>query len=356
MNTKNYRSSQSFLLISLTVILIYGFNTINPQRTDAAESSQLIFNSKSLEFINRFDRFYDVSSVKEQIFISGHFGAVLRSIDSGETWERLKTPTNKPLLGIESINEKIVWAVGGDGAVIHTKDGGETWTLIEIGTTEQLFQVEFINEQKGWIVGAYGTLLYTSDGGKNWEDHGEKVVLPYDEFEAEIHPMLNDIYFVDELTGWLVGENGTVFNTIDGGENWSYEKIIVEQRIPYLKAVFFQSPEKGVIIGEQGILLQTNNGGEDWRFTTLNTDYSLFDVSGDSNGYIIVGDNGLGISLEPNEAGLNQKYLFRENGKYGWISGVDISPSGRIVACGTNGSIMVSHGSNIEWTIFGPIN
>jgi len=355
MYVKNYYSSRFVLLFIITIVLL-SINTIILQDTEATESSRLKYNRKTLNIINHFDRFYDVSSIDNQIYISGHFGTVLRSTDGGENWKKLKTGTLNPLLGIEAVDENLIWAVGGNGTLIHSKDGGETWTSIESGTSEQLFEIKFISEQKGWVVGAYGVLLYTADGGKSWEDHSEKVIIPSDEFETQIDPMLNDIFFVDGQTGWLVGENGTVFNTIDGGENWSYKKITVEQQFPYLTAVFFQNQKNGIIVGEQGFLFQTENGGKDWRLIPVDTDYSLFDISGGSDSYVIVGDNGLGISVEFTETGKNERHLFSEIEKSGWISAVDVSPSGRIVACGTSGSIFVSHGSKAEWMTFRPFN
>ena len=34
---------------------------------------------------------------------------------------------------------------------------------------------------------------------------------------------LSDVYFIDESTGWAVGENGTIVKTTDGGTNWTIQ-------------------------------------------------------------------------------------------------------------------------------------
>ena len=34
---------------------------------------------------------------------------------------------------------------------------------------------------------------------------------------------LNDVYFIDNLTGWAVGDSGTVIKTTNGGQAWTVQ-------------------------------------------------------------------------------------------------------------------------------------
>jgi hypothetical protein len=48
-------------------------------------------------------------------------------------------------------------------------------------------------------------------------------ILPQNYWEPLENPSnnsYNKIHFVDSLTGWVVGDSGTIVHTSDGGENW----------------------------------------------------------------------------------------------------------------------------------------
>ena len=74
------------------------------------------------------------------------------------------------------------------------------------GADYYLNSVHFINEQTGWIVGSNGTILNTRNGGETWE--------------LQPSGTTNDLFsvhFTDALNGWAVGENGTILHTSTGG-------------------------------------------------------------------------------------------------------------------------------------------
>ena len=43
--------------------------------------------------------------------------------------------------------------------------------------------------------------------------------------------LLNDIHFVDNMTGWAVGDNGTIVATVDGGANWTVQNSGTPSRV-----------------------------------------------------------------------------------------------------------------------------
>ena len=74
----------------------------------------------------------------------------------------------------------------------------------------------------------YGYILKTTDGGANWEEN-------YSIIDIE----LNDIQFIDDNTGWAVGENGIVLRTTNGGVTWVEKeqetipkKLVLHQNYP----------------------------------------------------------------------------------------------------------------------------
>lgn len=76
---------------------------------------------------------------------------------------------------------------------------------------------------------------------------------------------LNDIHFVDSLTGWAVGDNGSIVATVDGGETWSPQTSGTTEK---LRSVFFLSDTLGWIAGgfsaSSNVLLMTEDGGANW--------------------------------------------------------------------------------------------
>jgi photosystem II stability/assembly factor-like uncharacterized protein len=51
-----------------------------------------------------------------------------------------------------------------------------------------------------------GTVLRTEDGGVTWKAQA-----------SHSSARLNDVFFIDPLHGWAVGEGGTVIHTANGG-------------------------------------------------------------------------------------------------------------------------------------------
>ena len=62
----------------------------------------------------------------------------------------------------------------------------------------------------GIVVGEQGTILRTTDGGQNWISQS-----------SGTYTYLYGVAFTDINNGTVVGLNGTILNTTDGGQNWT---------------------------------------------------------------------------------------------------------------------------------------
>jgi hypothetical protein len=87
-----------------------------------------------------------------------------------------------------------------EDGVFHTGDGVD-WTLYytDIVNAKGFYGIYFTNLVKGWVVGGQGTILRTTNGGTVWN--------------AESSGVSADLYgvdFVDTLNGWACGGNGTI--------------------------------------------------------------------------------------------------------------------------------------------------
>ena len=95
---------------------------------------------------------------------------------------------------------------------------------------------------------------------------------------------LNDLHFIDGQTGYVVGSNGTILKTVDGGMNWIGQNSGTNQP---LNAVYFCNPDTGWVVGgsSQALLLKTEDGGANWNSiaTGINSG-PLLDIEFQSSG------------------------------------------------------------------------
>ena len=124
------------------------------------------------------------------------------------------------------------------------------WSLQHSGTTENLTNVFFIDNNTGWIVGENGILLKTLDGGDSWG-----------QLASGTTKLLNKVKFFNKNEGYIAGESTLLF-TSDGGNNWSSAQSDGK--------VYFIDMNKGWMV-TQGVdieytikVFRTNDGGSNW--------------------------------------------------------------------------------------------
>jgi photosystem II stability/assembly factor-like uncharacterized protein len=194
--------------------------------------------------IDVYDDLYSVSAVGENhVWAGGYFGSIYRSVDGGKSWRKLESGTEKSINAIGFADERNGWAVGRQGYVVRTTDGGDTWERQSIPRHPQqhLFAVTAIDKDRAWIVGTWGGRYYTENGGRTWEDRsltvyeGHPVFKYLTEVELDRYKAgeiiyddigLNDVFFLDDKRGWIVGEWGSTWWTDDGGTNWNEGAIL----------------------------------------------------------------------------------------------------------------------------------
>ena len=116
------------------------------------------------------------------------------------------------------------------------------------------------------MVGNNGTILHTDDGGRNWTQQ-----------TSNAKESLNSVAFVTPQLGWAVGNGGIVLRTQDGGSHWTSGG---EDGLEGLSSVAFVSSQLGwaagmlVQAGGHGIILHTEDGGKSWnsQITQINGD------------------------------------------------------------------------------------
>jgi len=119
-----------------------------------------------------------------------------------------------------------------------------------IRRTDKFFDVAHVTGNTFVMVGYEGRILRSEDGGQNWT-----------EIQRPVDISLTQVTFVDDY-GWAVGHHGTIVHTRDGGKTWTAQKSNTEKSI---FAVSFTDKLHGWACGDESTWLWTDNGGESWN-------------------------------------------------------------------------------------------
>ena len=123
-----------------------------------------------------------------------------------------------------------------------------------------LLSISFINQNTGYAVGNFGTVIKTTDMGETWKNVELPTTCNY-----------TKIKFIDLNTGFLIRSDSTLLKTTNGGINWN----IICNSIGKIYNFSFNSPDTGIIIsGNDRHILKTTNGGINWfNFLSINNVY-----------------------------------------------------------------------------------
>jgi photosystem II stability/assembly factor-like uncharacterized protein len=235
------------------------------------------------------DKFYDVKALSaEKAVVVGYAGKILLTTDGGKSWQLKPSGTDVALYNVRFADAQNGWICGQDGLILHTTDGGETWTKQNTGINLAIFALWFANQNIGWAVAQQATYLRTTNGGESWEQGRIEASVEGVSEEATlalVDPTLFDIYFLDEKTGWMVGEFGKIYHTTDGGETWKEQQnallgqagIDDALNLPTWFGVRFVNASKGTVVGLEGKIAETTDGGQTWAYTA--EDLAVTDTS-----------------------------------------------------------------------------
>jgi photosystem II stability/assembly factor-like uncharacterized protein len=211
-------------------------------------------------------------------------------------------------------------------------------------TGSTLIGVRFVTPLTGWIVGFEGTILKTVNGGNTWVPQISNVPNP-----------LWAVSFIDTLTGWITGSSGTVLATRDGGENWRKE----DTGLPnFYYSVSFATRRTGWVSGGYGALMKTTDGGASWFKQNLKPGLSIFQSntffysvrSFDSSRVIVAGDGGQLLTSANGGALLTR----RESATSEIIFSTAFSDSQTGWAVGGKGCIIATTNGGTSWKDLSP--
>ncbi|MEZ5147854.1 MAG: YCF48-related protein [Bacteroidales bacterium] len=125
------------------------------------------------------------------------------------------------------------------------------WALQSpLPTREKLRSLNFINDTTGFTVGDNGLILRCLDGGNFWKQSISNTNLN-----------LYAVQFINTEIGYVSGENGLILKSIDGGSSWEQQISGVTNN---LSALYALNPSTVYATGENGIIIKTTDGGDTW--------------------------------------------------------------------------------------------
>lgn len=156
-----------------------------------------------------------------------------------------------------------------------TKKGlSDAWTMYdtEVDATH-IRSIAFLTADKGFLVGRNGAVLSTADGGTTWQ-----------QLERVSGGTLWDIEFVGD-TGLIIGDGSTVLRTIDGGSSWIAP--IVRLGDNDLYDIDFTGNHFTWVVGSGGLIMLSENSGSNWKrelpMETIDTSIDTVWINPDSS-------------------------------------------------------------------------
>jgi photosystem II stability/assembly factor-like uncharacterized protein len=146
------------------------------------------------------------------------------------------------------------------------------WTTVNSGTTADLNDVYFFDEDTGFVVGDGLTFRKTMNGGNSWSN----VTID----NSVTGGTINKISFNQNKTIGIaiveLNNNSSVFlRTTDKGNNWT----AIHQVAGKMKTVSFYDTDKILVAGELGEMYKSESAGLTWNIINTNIFSNISDIS-----------------------------------------------------------------------------
>ena len=126
----------------------------------------------------------------------------------------------------------------------------EAYSIQNSHTTENINDIYFIDENNGWMVGDNGYCSYTTNAGTDW------III-----DLPNNNNYNAIVFIDSSIGFIGGDQ-SLFKTLNNGEDWINIAPQIEGNSANISAIRFFNQTHGYCSGSK--LFQTIDGGLTW--------------------------------------------------------------------------------------------
>jgi len=122
-------------------------------------------DSNRLDNPDKYHLYSMTRSSAGTLLVAGEAGTLLRSLDAGQTWERLESPYQGSFFGAIAAADGSLLVFGLKGNVFRSTDEGATWSAIDTGDQRTLLGGMTRPDGTIILVGSAGAVLISDDNG-----------------------------------------------------------------------------------------------------------------------------------------------------------------------------------------------
>jgi photosystem II stability/assembly factor-like uncharacterized protein len=234
--------------------------------------------------------FTDMAFTDSVGFITGKMGIILKTEDSGNTWNFSNTWLYPHLNDVEMITKDSVFVAGNHGTILFSENSGQTWEMQHASIEEDLSTIFCFDSANIYAGGNFVFLKYFPPEILTeyyWEPaeilldkQGNRAIFNSPDSwlfgataESQSGKQLSADLFVDvEWPGIFVShdsvansQNQVQLHALTDAGSWKMSELNLYET--WLHDVEFTDRETGFIVGQfdiKGIILKTNDGGKSW--------------------------------------------------------------------------------------------
>lgn len=132
-------------------------------------------------------------------------GFCLRTMDWGVSWDTLNILGTDPAI-ITFPNSNTGYMLGTGGSLLRSVDSGITWQTACVNLGNQLNDISFLNDSVGYVVGDQGKIIQTTDYGNSWKS----------QFSPDSSKLLT-IKVINSTDAFITTRNGNLLRNLNPG-------------------------------------------------------------------------------------------------------------------------------------------
>lgn len=165
-------------------------------------------HNNRLDNPNKYHLYGITRSSGGTLLVAGEAGTLLRSLDNGDTWQRIESPYPGSFFGTVAAADGSLLIYGLRGNVFRSSDDGASWSAVNTGDSRTLMCGTASDDGTVVLAGSAGAVLYSRDSGASFG------VLP-----TNGNRVYSDVLVTADDRILLVGFGGVSFLTTEHGDD-----------------------------------------------------------------------------------------------------------------------------------------
>ena len=271
--------------------------------------------------VRRYDVFQAAAQFGNRLAVVSSTGTALVTDDNGGSWERHDLAGRPSLIDVTACPSGDMFALDSQKHVWKLPLTGTKWESSLLDTMEDTLSIHCAPNGKLWVTASFATMYWQDNpGSESWQEFSL-----YDDLQ------FTTVRFVDETTGFAVGEFGTVIATTDGGVTW-------EQRTPipndfYPMAADFADASHGWVGGLDGVIWHTSDGARTWERHETITPSPIYTIRSSGDDVFAVGGNAKLVEFRDGA----WQWVYGRPRVLTFFRGIEVAHDGAILIAGGRG-------------------